>query len=298
MSATDKLIVNAAITGCVLYKSDTPHLPVTLDEIVDCARRVQDAGASIVHLHAREADQSPSFDPDLYTELVDRVREACDDLVVCVSLSGRHESSVEKRSAALASRPDMASLTLGSMNFATQPSVNTPQTICGLAERIYTAAAVPELEVFEAGFANYALHLIKKRILRPPYYFNIILGSLGAAPLDFIGLGHIIGLLPPDSTWSVGGLGRYQLDANVMAIAGGGHVRVGLEDCIHYDRDRTVLADNVQLVSRVVRIAREMGREPATPEEARRIIGLAASNELETGEILVSASPDYQPSAK
>lgn len=276
MNPTHKLIINAAITGCVLRKSDTSHLPITIAEIVDCARRVQDVGASIVHLHARAADESPSHDPQAYRELVDCVREACGDLIICVSLSGRFDSDPEKRTAALASCPDMASLTLGSMNFATQPSVNSPETIGLLAERIHEAGAVPELEVFEAGFANYAAYLIKKGVLRPPHYFNIILGSLGTAPLDMVGLGHIVSLLPPGAIWSVGGLGRYQLDANVMAIAAGGHVRVGLEDCIHLDRERTILADNVQLISRIARIAREMGREPATPEKARQMIGLNA----------------------
>lgn len=276
MNATHKLIINAAITGCVLRKSDTPYLPVTIAEIVDCARRVQDAGASIVHLHARDIDESPSFDARMYSELVDRVRQACDDLIICVSLSGRHESDLEKRTAALASRPDMASLTLGSMNFADQPSVNAPEMISALAERTYRAGAVPELEVFEVGFINYASHLIKKGVLRPPYYFNIILGSLGAAPLNLVGLGYMVSLLPPGATWSVGGLGRYQLDANVMAIAAGGHVRVGIEDCMYFDRERTILADNTQLISRIARISREMGREPATPEEARQMIGLSS----------------------
>lgn len=274
MIPNHKLIINAAITGCVLGKSDTPYLPVTIEEIVDATRRVQDAGASIVHLHARSADGSPSYDAEVYCELVERVRQACGDLIVCVSLSGRHCPDLDTRAAALASRPDMASLTIGSMNFATQPSVNSPETICALAKRIYAAGAVPELEVFEAGFINYASHLIKKGILHPPYYFNIILGSLGAAPLDLMGLGHMISMLPPGATWSVGGLGRYQLDANVMSIAAGGHVRVGLEDNVHFNRERTILADNTQLIKRIAKIAREMGREPATPEEARQMIGL------------------------
>lgn len=276
----DKLIINAALTGCVLHKSDTPHLPITIREIVDCARRVQDAGASIVHLHAREDDGSPSCAVDIYCEMVDAVRRACGDLVVCVSLSGRFVSDIDKRAAALAAGPDMASLTLGSMNFAAQASVTSPDTIQSLAERIYAAGAIPEMEVFEAGFINYAEHLIRKEVLRPPYYFNIILGSLGAAPLDLVGLGHMVSLLPAGSVWAVGGLGRYQLDANVMSIAAGGHVRVGLEDCIHFDRRRTVLADNVQLVERIARIAREMGREPATPCETRQIIGLGDKEEV------------------
>lgn len=277
MSQTDKLIINAAITGCVLGKASTPHLPVTVPEIVECAKRAQDAGASIVHLHARAEDESPCYEEDVYCDIVDRVRSACGDIIACVSLSGRHVSDLETRAAPLASKPDMASLTIGSMNFATQPSVNAPETIRGLAERIHAAGAIPELEVFEAGFVNYANYLIRKSVLHPPYYFNIILGSLGAAPLDLVGLGHMVSMLPPGATWSVGGLGQYQLDANVMSISAGGHVRVGLEDSIHYDRARTQLADNAQLISRVARIAREMGREPATPSEARRMIGLVSA---------------------
>jgi uncharacterized protein (DUF849 family) len=195
------------------------------------------------------------------------VRQACDDLIVCVSLSGRRHYSLEQRAAALMSKPDMASLTLGSMNFATEPNTNSPETI-------YAAGVVPELEVFEAGFINYAGHLIKKGILHPPYYFNIILGSLGAAPMDLVGLGHMVSLLPEGCVWAVGGVGRYQLDANVIGIASGGHVRAGIEDCIYLDRERCVLADNVQVISRIARIAREMGREPATPAEARKMIGL------------------------
>ncbi len=274
---SDKLIINAAITGCVLTKSDSPHLPVTLREITDCARAVQDAGASIVHLHARNADQTPCFDATVYCDLVESVREACPGIIVCVSLSGRHVGAVSMRAASMASRPDLASLTLGSMNFAAEPSVNAPETIQDLARRIYAAGAVPELEIFEAGFANFARYLMQRDVLRPPYYANIILGSLGSAPLDLIGLGHIVSLLPEGTAWSVGGLGRFQLDANVMAIAAGGHVRVGLEDNIYFDRQRTKLADNQQLVDRIVRIAREMGREPASPAEAREIIGLRSA---------------------
>lgn len=275
MSEAEKLIINAAVTGTVLHKSDAASLPTSLQEVVDDALRVQEAGASIIHLHARGPDESPSYDAAVYSELVDRVREAT-DLIVNVSLSGRFVQDVDTRAAPLASHPELASLTLGSMNFISGPSINAPDTVRELAARIYAAGAVPELEIFEAGFANVATYLARKGVLRPPHYANIILGSLGTAPLDLIGLGHVIGLLPGGTTWSVGGLGRYQLDANVMGIAAGGHVRVGLEDNIHFDRNGRDLADNQRLVARIARIAREMGREPATPAEARAIIGLPA----------------------
>jgi uncharacterized protein (DUF849 family) len=274
----DALIINAAITGCVFTKADNPHLPVTQSEIVDCARRVHDAGASILHLHARNGDQTPCYDAAVYRDLVGAVREACGDMIICVSLSGRFVQDIGIRAAALASRPDMASLTLGSMNFASQASINSPETIRQLAARIYAAGAIPEIEVFEAGFINFANYLIEKEVLHPPYYVNLILGALGAAPLDLIGLGHLVGMLPQGAAWAVGGLGQYQLRANVMAIAAGGHVRVGIEDNLYYDRRKTDLADNVRLIERVARIAREMGRSPATASATRQLIGLSQNS--------------------
>ena len=278
MTRQDSLIINAAITGAMLGKRDSPHLPVVLGEIVDCARRVQDAGAAIVHLHARNPDASPSYAAERYCEMVERVRQACGGLIVCVSLSGRFIPDLDQRAAALRAAPDMASLTLGSMNFPGDPSINAPDTITALAGRIQAAGAVPELEVFEAGFINYANHLIRKEVLRPPFYFNLILGSLGSAPLDLMGVAHMVGMLPPGAVWALGGIGRFQLDANVLALTAGGHVRVGLEDNLYYDRARTELADNVRLVERIARLGREMGRSPASPETARAILGLGPGN--------------------
>jgi 3-keto-5-aminohexanoate cleavage enzyme len=273
----NKLIINAAITGCVITKSDNSHLPVTTEEIVACARRVESAGASIVHLHARDAEQRPICGAAAYSEIVAAVRRACPELIVCVSLTGRQGFDVNQRAAALASRPDMATLTLGSLNFPTKTSVNEPETICELARRIRLAGAIPELEVFEPGFANYAKYLIHKGELSPPYYFNIILGSLGSSPLDLIGLGHTISLLPEGAIWAVGGIGRYQLDANVMGIAAGGHVRVGLEDNPWFDRGRRELADNARLVDRIASISRAMGREPASAAETRQMLNLSVA---------------------
>ena len=274
---TDELVINAAITGCVAGRVDNPHLPVTITQIVQCCRDVETSGAAIVHLHARGPDESPSSDAGLYRELVAAVRAACPDLVVCVSLSGRHEQDLDRRSAPLLSRPDMASLTLGSANFVADVNLNPPEVIRRLAARIYDADAIPELEVFDTGFAHYARYLIDHGALQPPYYFNLILGSLGSAPLDLIGLGHMVSMLPEGALWAVGGLGRFQLDANVMGLAAGGHVRVGLEDNLHFDRARKELADNARLVERVATIGRLMGREPASPARVRELLGLSPS---------------------
>lgn len=152
--------------------------------------------------------------------------------------------------------------------------MNSPDTICELASRIYSAGAVPEIEIFDTGFINYAKYLIRKKVLRPPYYMNLILGSLGTAPMDLIGLGHMISILPEKTVWAVGGIGRYQLNANVISIASGGHVRTGIEDNLYYDQKRSILADNAMLVERIVSIGRELGREPASPYETRQLIGL------------------------
>lgn len=271
---SDKVIINAALTGAVLSKKDTPHLPVTVTEVASAARQVRDAGAAIVHLHARKPDGQNSCDPMDFIDMVAAVRSACPDLIVCCTLSGRYVPDLEARAAGLAAKPELASLTVGSMNFATGPSVNSPDTIRGLARRIYEAGAVPELEIFEPGFAHMARVMADRGELKAPFYANVILGSLGASPLDFSGLGNILRLLPEGVIWSLGGLGRFQLDATLMALAGGGHVRVGIEDNIHWDRSRSVLATNAQLVERVAGLGVQVGREPATPDEARQIIGL------------------------
>ncbi len=274
MSDADKLVISAAITGIVPKKAQTPYVPISVDEIVSCVCRVRDAGASIVHVHARDSQEDPVSNAGAYIELVTGIREACPDILISVSLSGRRETNIHRRAAALESKPDMASLTLGSMNFQKETSVNSPEAIVYLAKRIREANAVPELEVFEPGFINYALYLTHKGILGPPFYFNLLLGSLGTSPLDPILLGHMVKTLPSQSVWAVGGIGRCQLDANVMGIAAGGHVRVGLEDNIHFDRQRLQLADNAHFVERIVRIGREMGRDPASPEETRNILGM------------------------
>lgn len=286
MSLADKLVINAAITGAVPTKEHNPSVPVSEHEIVSTACKLMDAGASIVHIHARDDNQAPSSDPLRYAAIVSRIREICPDLIVCVSLTGRFIGDVEQRSGPLASKPDMASLTLGSLNFPRQANVNAPDTICELAKRIYAAGATPELEAFDTGFLHYAHHLIAKEVLRPPFYFNLFFGFPGTAPMDLVTLGHMVTLLPSGSTWSAAGIGRYQLPANVIGIAAGGHVRVGLEDNLYYDEKGTELADNLRLVERIVRIAREMGREPASPEEARRIIGLSPSGRPHVGTVV------------
>lgn len=272
------LVVNAALTGMVPTKADNPAVPVTPDEIAADAERAVAAGASIVHLHARDEHGVPTWRPDVYREIVHRVRERCPDVVVCVSTSGRTFKAFEERAAVLDldgdERPELASLTLGSLNFPTQASVNEPDMIRRLAERMRERGITPELEVFDLGMADYLVYLAGRGILEPPYYVNILLGSLGTLAAGAFNLAAVVRALPDDSVWSAAGIGRYQLDVNALALAMGGHVRVGLEDNLWFDRQRTLAADNAGLVRRVVEIAHALERPAATPDEARTTIGL------------------------
>ena len=273
------LIVNAALTGMVPTKADNAAVPVTPAEIAADAERVAEAGAAIVHLHARDEDGAPTWRPDVYRDVIHRVRERCPDVIVCVSTSGRTFKSFEERSAVLDldgdEQPELASLTLGSLNFPRQASVNEPQMIRRLAERMAERGITPELELFDLGMADYLVHLVEREVLRPPLYVNVLLGSLGTLSASAGNLAAVVRALPDGATWSAAGIGRFQLDVATLATAMGGHVRVGLEDNLWLDRARTVPATNGALVARVVELARLLERRPAAPDEARAAIGLA-----------------------
>jgi len=233
-----------------------------------------------VHLHARDDDGRPTYRAEVYAEIVAGVRERCPDAIVCVSTSGRVFKTLEERSEVLdldgELKPEMASLTLGSLNFPTQASVNEPATIAALAQRMAERGIVPELEVFDLGMVDYARYLVGRGVLRPPLYFNLLLGSLGTLSASAFNLGALVQALPEGSTWAAAGIGRFQLPVNGMAIAAGGHVRVGLEDNLWLDAGKERAATNPDLIARLVTIARACEREIATPAEARALIGLPA----------------------
>jgi uncharacterized protein (DUF849 family) len=273
MNLENKLIINAVVGGALGGKPGTPSVAAAIDAIVERCRRVREAGAAIVHIAALDKSLAPRPDPAALVEIVEKIRRQT-DLIVSVSLSVYPAQEIGSWSAALAAHPDMAGLTLGSLQYLARPCLNAPGDIEAQAERILAAGAVPELEVFDSGFADQAQRLIGKGVLRPPYYFSITLGAPGTAPLDLTGLGHMVAMLPVGATWAAGGPGACQLPANLMALAAGGHVRVGLEDGGHAEGREEDRLDDAALVGRVARIAGEMGRQPASPQEARQIIGL------------------------
>jgi uncharacterized protein (DUF849 family) len=277
-AAYEPLIVNLAATGMVPTRADNPAVPLMPDEIArDC--RACAAGAAIVHVHARDDEGRPTWRREVYREIIARVRQTAPDLVICVSTSGRFVRGLQERADVLdldgAEKPEMASLTLGSLNFPRQASVNEPDTIRALADRMRERGIVPELEVFDLGMMDYARYLIERKILREPFYFNFLLGSLGTLSATPLHLSLLAERVPAGATWAAAGIGRFQLRMNALAIAMGGHVRVGLEDNLYMDSGKTRPATNPMLVERIANIARALGRRLATPSEARQRIGLA-----------------------
>lgn len=275
---TDPLIINVAPTGMVPTKEMTPYVPISPDEILEEVHVCAELGASIIHVHAREGDGSPTHRKERFAPIVEGIRKIDPDLIVCVSCSGRDVSDLDSRAEVLGLKgdavPDMGSLTLGSNNFMTSASVNPPETVQALARRMKARGVKPELEVFEPGMIHYGRHLVAKGLIDGPCYVNILLGNLGTSPLAPETLAAFLSLVPDDWTWALAGLGRYQLDANLMAIASGGHVRVGLEDNIWFDRARTVPATNRSLLERVVKFAELADRPVATPRQARERLRL------------------------
>lgn len=275
-----KLIINAAMTGMVPTKADNSAVPITPVEIEKDARTCRRAGAAIFHLHARHADGTPAYEAEIYREIVIRVRSSCPDAVICVSTSGRTFKEFEQRSDVLSldgdAQPEMASLTLGSLNFPKQASVNDPTMIRMLAERMYERGIVPEIEIFDMGMIDYTKHLIERKILREPFYFNLLLGSLGTLSATPFNLATMVMSLPAGATWAGAGIGRFQFAVNSLAMAMGGNVRVGLEDNLYLDGAKQKPATNAGLIERLARLANALEREVASPDEARAIIGLPA----------------------
>lgn len=274
-----KFILNVAPTGVIPTKQMNPRVPILPGEIVKEVLNLVDLGPSMVHLHARDSvTGEPAYKKEVYAEIIRGIREKEKNLILCVSTTGRSFNEFEKRSDCLdlegELKPDFASLTLSSVNFNKQASINSPQMIQDLARTMLERGIRPELEAFDLGMINYAKYLIHKGLLNPPYYFNLILGNIACAQADMLHLGLMIKELPEGSIWSVGGVGNYQLQINAMALAAGGGVRVGLEDNIWYDTERTRLATNRDLAERIVSIAKAMGREPLSPKEARDLLKL------------------------
>jgi len=280
---TDPLIISFTPTGMLPTRAMTPHVPVSVSEIVEDVHRAVEVGITMVHVHARdEATGEPTWRADVYERILLGIRRFAPQLVIAVSLSGRTFQEYEKRAEPLSldgwAKPDMGSLTLSSVNFNRQASVNAPDMIQQLARAMQDRNILPELEAFDSGMINYAKYLESKGLLQPPHYFNLLLGNIACAQADLLHAGVMIRDLPPQSYWSLAGIGDAQLPMNAVAIAMGGGVRVGLEDQIWYDRGRTRLARNTELLKRIHALAEANERTLMAPSELRQRLNLQAGN--------------------
>jgi len=252
----NKYVLNLAPNGVMPTKALTPHVPTTPQEVVADLKECMNAGGiTYLHLHARDENGENTSSKTIYAKYIDAIKNEFEHLPICVSCSGRIDPSFEKRAEVLNLqgdlKPDMASLTLGSLNFSKTASINSPDTIVRLAEKMAEQNIKPELEIFDVGMMNFAQYMISKGYLKTPYYFNIILGNLFSAQAKESHLKIILDEMPKNSIWSIGGIGNAQQPAHLMAFKNGGGIRTGIEDNIWLDDERTQLATNASLVKRI-----------------------------------------------
>lgn len=268
----EKLIITAAITGAEVTREQQPNLPLTTDEIAHAAYECCQAGASIAHVHARDKDGNPTQSYDVYKEIKEKIESKC-NIIFQPSTGGAVWHSAEERMQPIELKPEMATLSAGTCNFGPDVFMNSEEYIIKFANRMKELNVKPEIECFERGMINNALKLSKKGILKMPLHFDFVLGIPGACTADFRDLLYMVESIPNNCTWTAAAVGRHQLPIATAAILLGGHVRVGFEDNIYYKKGE-LAKSNAQLVERIVRISKELGREVATPDEAREILGL------------------------
>ncbi len=272
----DAVILSAALTGSWPTKEQNPALPVTEAEIAESAIECRAAGAAIVHIHVRDASGQVTCDPARYDRVRSLIRgRGCDVVINMSTGGGAGQTPDEERMAPVALKPEIASFDCGSVNFGDRVFVNSPRFLAELAKRMTTFQVLPEIECFEVGHIQNALRLIDEGALSPPFWFQFVLCLRGGAPASVKQLTHFVDMLPAGANWSVCAIGRTQLPMGVAAMAMGGHARTGLEDNLYY-RKGELATSNAQLVARLARIATELNRPLATPEQARQMLGLPA----------------------
>ena len=268
----DPLIITCPIVGAELTKEDYPYLPTTPEELAEAAKNAVEAGAIIIHLHVRDEEGKPSQRVDIFQEVTEKIRERC-ECILQYSTGGAVGTPLEERCAPLKLKPEMASLTMGTINFGPYIFENSEHTIRSISKTIHENGIMPELEIFDFGMLETVGRFLKKGYIPRKYHVDFVLGVPGGMSGKVKNLVFLVDRLHPGQTWSVAGVGRYQLPLSVHAIAMGGHVRVGIEDNIYY-RKGELARSNAQLVKRIVRIAKEMDRSIASVNDTKEILGL------------------------
>lgn len=271
-------IISVAITGSKPQKKHSPAVPISVAEQIESTHEAFEAGAALVHIHVRNEDQSPSSDPDKFGAVQQGVRKHCPGMIIQFSTGGRGRSA-DQRGAMLYLKPDMASLTTGSVNFPNIIYENPPELIYLLAREMKENRIKPEIEVFDLAMLYAAVRMAKEGELVEPLHVQFVFGLMNTLPgkkeiLEFE-VDQLKKMLP-DATWTAAGIGRSQLDINKWSLELGGHCRTGLEDNIRYDKTR-LAASNAELVARVAELCAQYGRRPATAEQARQMLSLPPS---------------------
>lgn len=268
-------IITVAITGSVPRKENNPAVPITVSEQVESTQAAFEAGAALVHVHVRNDDQSTTSNPDKFADFQERIRRHCPGIIVQFSTGGRSGVGSE-RGGMLHHRPDMASLSTGSVNFPTRVYENPPDLIRELAEKMTRYGVKPEIEVFDLAMLYNAVDYARDGLLEAPLHVQFVLGVKHALPADRSLLEFEVTTLRslmPEATWVAAGIGRHQLPVNRWCLEMGGHCRTGLEDNVRWDKGR-LASSNAELVTRVADLCAEYNRVVATPDVARRILGL------------------------
>ena len=270
----EKLIITAAISGAEVMKEHNPAVPYTVEECVREAKSAYDAGASIIHLHVRHDDGTPTQDKDRFEEVITAIEAACPNVIIQPSTGGAVGMTDDERLQPIELNPEMATLDCGTLNFGgDEVFMNTENTIKYFGDKMIERDIKPELEVFDKSMIDMALRLHKRGHIKSPMHFDFVMGINGGISGTLRDFVFMRGSIPEGSTYTVAGVGRFEMSLAVAAIIDGGHVRVGLEDNIYLSRG-VLTKSNGELVEKVVRLAKEFGREIATPTEAREILSL------------------------
>lgn len=272
---TTPAIITVAITGAVPRKADNPAVPITPAEQIASTRAAFEAGATVVHVHVRDDDESSSSDVGRFAVVQEGIREQCPGMIIQFSTGGRGRDPAA-RSRPLSLNPDMASLATGSVNFADQIYDNHPRLVTAMAEEMLKRDIKPEIEVFDLAMLYTAARMVDRGLLRRPPHLQLVLGIPNALParrrLVEFAVAELAELMP-GATWTAAGIGRHQLELAHWALELGGHVRTGLEDNLKFDKTRLALG-NAELVAQVAALCPDYGRHPASPAEARAILKL------------------------
>jgi len=279
----EKLIITAAICGAEVTKEHNPSVPYTVEEIVREAKSAYENGASIIHLHVRHDDGTPTQDINRFRECMDAIKIACPDVIVQPSTGGAVGMSNEERIQPVNLAPEMATLDCGTCNFGGDDIfVNTENTIKEFGNKMIELGVKPEIEVFDKGMVDMALRLNKKGFIKDNMHFNFVMGVNGGISATYRDLIFMKESIPSSATFTVSGVGKAQFEMIALSILLGGHVRVGFEDNV-YMKKGVLATSNGELVQKAVRIAKELQREIATPSEAREILGLGDARFIKLG---------------